>query len=222
MADQLPDFPREVLASMVHHSETIEWRRLIRPGERLEIEGRVADLTAGRSGTRITAQYQAFDAEGRLVFTEWTAALFRGVGLKEEGGRGLDAPRPPEPPESASAVWNIPILADSLLPWRYDIAADIHFPIHTSPAFAKAVGLPGVIVQGTATLALAARELVDREAGGDPERLDRLSARFTGMVFPGDALNMVLDGRRGPDRWFHVADPSGRDVLSRGYARIRE
>lgn len=47
------------------------------------------------------------------------------------------------------------------------------------------MGLPGIIHQGTATLAYAARELVNREARGNPALLKALACRFTGMVRPG-------------------------------------
>lgn len=53
--------------------------------------------------------------------------------------------------------------------------AAIHFPIHTSPRYAKRVGLDGIILQGTATSTLAVRELVACEAAGDPRRLRSLT-----------------------------------------------
>ena len=43
------------------------------------------------------------------------------------------------------------------------------------------MGLPGIIHQGTATLAYAVRELVNREARGNPALLKALACRFTGM-----------------------------------------
>jgi hypothetical protein len=49
-------------------------------------------------------------------------------------------------------------------PYVYDGCTNIYFPIHTSVGFARMVGLPDIILQGTATLAYAARELADREA----------------------------------------------------------
>ncbi|HXK64886.1 MAG TPA: MaoC/PaaZ C-terminal domain-containing protein, partial [Spirochaetota bacterium] len=94
---------------------------------------------------------------------------------------------------------------------------------HTSVGFARIVGLPDIILQGTATLAFAARELTDNEAAGNPQRLKELSCRFTGMVVPPADIRVLLLQREehasGTDLFFEVHGKEGR-VLSNGYARI--
>jgi acyl dehydratase len=82
------------------------------------------------------------------------------------------------------------------------------------------VGLPGIILQGTCTLALAARELVNREAGGDPTRLKTLSCRFSGMVRPGTSIRVELKSRSRGDLFFEVLNQEGEKAVSKGYARI--
>jgi len=98
-------------------------------------------------------------------------------------------------------------------------------PIHTSKRIAKRSGLPGVILQGTATLALAARELINRNAGGDPLRLKSISCRFTGMVLPGTEIKIrLLDSvarDSGTNLFFSVLNQDGHPAISNGYARIR-
>jgi acyl dehydratase len=66
------------------------------------------------------------------------------------------------------------------------------FPIHTSQKFAQAVGLPGIILQGTATLAFAVREIINQEADSKPQRVKAIYGRFTGMVRPGTKIRVVL------------------------------
>jgi hypothetical protein len=53
--------------------------------------------------------------------------------------------------------------------------------IHTDIAVARPAGLPGIILHGTATLALAVSYVL-RHASVDPRAVRRISGRFTGMV----------------------------------------
>jgi acyl dehydratase len=153
------------------------------------------------------------------------------------GGAEIDSPAIPAPAAPAAPgeadnapLWEATIAVDALAPYRYDAGSDIHFPIHTSPGFARSVGLPGIIHHGTGTLALAARELVDREAGGDPARLKTLSCRFSGMVRPGEEIAVRLlaraDGQDGPSGakgralYFEVTTADGGRAIDRGHALI--
>jgi acyl dehydratase len=112
-----------------------------------------------------------------------------------------------------------------LRPFIYDGCANIYFPIHTSRGFARQVGLPGIILQGTATLSLAAREILDREAERDPGRLITFSGRFSGMVLPGTCIRVRIlkknPGPAGTDLHFIVYNQEGRPAVSRGYAFIK-
>ena len=100
-----------------------------------------------------------------------------------------------------------------MAPFIYDGCTDIHFPIHTSRKFANDVGLPGIIHQGTATLAYAARELVNREARGNPALLKALACRFTGMVRPGSDDRTADSGMLVA---FDVLNAEGKKAISDG------
>jgi MaoC like domain. len=128
----------------------------------------VQAIVPHRAGTHLVMKYTARDAAGENVFIESIGGLLRGVRCADEG-RG----DPGEFPEAASSphetpAWERAMYIDPWAPYRYDAGADIHFPIHTSPAFARSVGLPGIIYHGAATLSLALRDIVNREADGDP------------------------------------------------------
>jgi acyl dehydratase len=113
-----------------------------------------------------------------------------------------------------------------LRPHLYDGCTDIVFPIHTSRAFARQVGLPGNILQGTATLAFAVREIINREAGGDPLILKSVFCRFTGMVFPGTVIRVQLVGKsvkdNGTNLHFIVLNQEGQKAISGGYAFLKK
>ena len=216
----------ELLLGMVHYSEVLELQRLIRPSDSLQVEGQVVALLPHARGSQLVLRLDAFDDQARLVHTEWIGALLRGVGCEGEGV-GADAlPVVPSlvPPEaSASLCWEAPVDVAPEAAWVYDACSGIEFAIHTSRAFALQVGLPGPILQGTATLALAVRELINREAGGDPERLKLLSARFLGMVVPGSEgtqIRVQLLERRANDLFFRVLNAQGKTAIGQGYARL--
>ena len=215
----LKDFSGEVLMTQVHYTERLDFYRLVRPGDRLTINGTIAGIRPHRAGTHCYMRYEAFDRENRPVFTELMGAIFRGVTCRGEGV-ALDLPQDPQGDWSAGPVWSQEIQVEPMLPYVYDGCSDIVFALHTSPAFAIGVGLPGIILQGTCTLALAARELVNREAGGDPGRLKTLSCRFSGMVRPGTTISLDLKSRNKEDLFFEVMNQEGEKAVSKGYARI--
>ena len=86
------------------------------------------------------------------------------------------------------------------------------------PHWAAAAGLPDIIVHGTATWAIASREIVARRAGGDPSRLRRLHGRFRAMVIAGTPV--TLEHRDAGDAAvaFRVLNCDGAEAIADGYA----
>jgi acyl dehydratase len=216
--------PPDVLATLVHAGERLVFHRPVRPGESVELAGRVVSLRPGRGGARIVFRVDA-SSGGEARFTEHVTVLFRGV---ECAGAGAAIEDVPEPPAAAAsdvpARWEAPMPIRREAPFVYDACTGIVFPIHTSVAFARAVGLPDILVQGTCVLARACREVVDRECGGDPVALRSVECRFTGMVVPPATLSARATGA-GPGAdgvtviGIDVRDEGGRTVLA-GCARV--
>ena len=213
-------FPLELMAMQVHHSEDIALHHPVRPGQILTVAGTVAAILPHRAGTRVVMRYAAADDGGRPVFTEHIGALLRGVRCSDDGRSLPGLPDEPPPDPSGEPVWQQGIAIDPALPYIYDGCSDIVFPIHTSPAFARGVGLPGIILQGTATLALAVRELLGRESGLHPSAVTGVACRFTGMVLPGSRISVRLFQRTAVDGRltlsFDVIDAESRPVLRKG------
>ena len=215
------DFPSDVLLTMVHYTERLDFHSPLRPGDYLTITGQLAGIFPHRAGTHSIMRYEALNQEGKPVFTEHTGVMLRGVHTR--GGKdGPGLPVDPPGDWDAGPLWSERIRIDPLMPYIYDGCTDIVFAIHTSPAFAKEVGLPGIILQGTCTLALAVRELIKREAGGDPDKLKTLSCRFSGMVLPGTDISVTLKTRDRENLFFEVINQDGEKAVSRGYARVSE
>ena len=218
------DFPMEALLTQIHHTEVIEHHRPLVPGDTLTIDGSIAAILPHRAGTRVVIRYEAVNGIQQPVFTEYCGALLRGVRCTDGGRETGKLPDIPEPGDLPDPLWSTAIDIDPLRPYLYDGCTDIFFPIHTSPKFAKEVGLPGIILQGTATLAFAMREIVNREAGREPTRIKMVSCRFTGMVLPGTCMIIHLlkrrDTPRGTAVFFEVHNSDGLKAVTGGYAVI--
>lgn len=65
-------------------------------------------------------------------------------------------------------------------------------PIHVNPYFADLASLPGTITHGMFSSAATRKYVEDVAAAGHPERCLSFEANFTGMVLPGDVLEVRL------------------------------
>lgn len=95
-------------------------------------------------------------------------------------------------------------------------------PIHLDDAFARSVGLPGVIAHGMLTMAFACQLLTDWL--GDRSRVKTLHGRFSAMVLPGDEVRCSgIVSRKDPERRrltveVSVENQRGERVLTKGIA----
>lgn len=221
-AEYWPDRVRrpEIGGRGVHYSEFIEWHRPMKPGDRLRINAEVKAVLPHRSGTHLITEFRAVDDQGVPVFTEYTGSVLRDVTCVD-GGRGQDAvPQIPRYTAHEKPLWEQRIPISPLAAHVYDACANIHNPIHTSAAVAHGVDLPEIILHGTATLALACREITNREAGGDPRRVKDLRCHFTGMVIPGSEITVEVLGKEQhsgrKEIHFCVSDINGKKVIRNG------
>ncbi len=221
---QVDDFPKELLGTLVHYTEHLTFHRTVRPGDHLTVKGCIAAILPHKAGTLMVLRLAAVDETDAPVFTEHIGGLLRGVQCLGEAKISGALPEVPAGGGEETPLWENTFFVDPLTPFVYDGCTDIVFPIHTSVAFARSVGLPNIILQGTATLAFAARDLVDREANADPSLLSSIACRFVGMVLPGTEVRTVLLRRRmddtGTDLFFTVRNAKGDNVISEGYARL--
>jgi acyl dehydratase len=219
-------FPQEVLFTQVHYSEHLIIHRPLTPGSNLKIKGTIAAILPHRAGTYVITRFDAQDTEGNSFFTEHIGAMMRGVECADAGKGSESIPSVPHQIKEPAAVWESLIHIDPLAPFIYDGCTDIHFPIHTSVNFAHQVGLPGIIHQGTATLAVAVHNIMSKETGGDPHRMATVYCRFTGMVIPGSEIRVRLTGKNkvsgGTDLFFTVLNAEEKRAISDGYIRLKD
>ena len=223
---EVQDFPQEVLFTQVHYSEHLSIQRPVTPGCNLKIRGAIAAILPHRAGTNVIIRFDAQDAEGNYYFTEDIGAMMRGVECADAGKGGESVPFVPQQKRDSAVLWESVIPIDPLAPFIYDGCTNIHFPIHTSVKFAHQVGLPGIIHQGTATLAVAVHNILNRETGGDPHRVETVYCRFSGMVLPGSAIRVRLTGKNHEsgktNLFFIVLNAENKQAISNGYIRLKD
>ncbi len=222
------DFPQNVLSTGVHYSEHLIIHRLIKPRDKLFIKGKIAAIISHRAGTHFIGQFDAHDRKGNLVFTEFAGTMLRGVNCigKGEGKGRENIPQIPQIDKNeidGKMLWSHSENIDLVQSFIYDGCTDIVFPIHTSKKFAKQLQLPGIILQGTATLAFAVSAIIKRETKGNPNSIKEIYAKFTGMVFPGTTIQTILKKRQIVNNetslFFEVLNHEGKRAISHGYIK---
>jgi acyl dehydratase len=158
-------------------------------------------------------QHTTMDRAGRLVSVTDYGSLYRGVDL-----HGAEAAAPGAVSRGGTPLepvrWEEAVVVSALAAHVYTEGARIYNPIHTDIAVARAAGLPGLILHGTATLALAVSRVVARDLGGNPTRVRGVAARFAGMVTMPSTF-VVRGRRRDGDRLeFDAVSPAGAPVLT--------
>lgn len=168
-------------------------------------------------GAYLLKRLDSVDAQGRLVFRTWQGTLYRGVDVDGPDRQLEPAPASPAPraelADGAAASLPVPAQAAHV----YSECARIWNPIHTDLAHARAAGLPGLILHGTATLALAVSSLVSGHLHGDPGRVRRLGCRFSGMVEMPTMLSLRCQSPSPGLLVFGVSTPDGRAAITRAY-----
>ena len=218
------NFPTEVLKTQVHYTEHLILHRPISAGENISIIGSIAAIIKHHAGTIIVIRYNASDKRGEPIFTEYIGGMMRGVQCTDDSRVTENLPAIPNQAPADQPIWEKQIYIDRMRPYIYEGCTGITFPIHTSVNFAKFVGLPDIILHGTATLAFAIREITNLEADKNPMMIKEISCRFTGMVIPGTNIKVQLDAivQHGDskDIFFKVYNDQNQRVLSNGYVRV--
>ena len=199
-------------ARLIHAQHDVVLHRPLRAGETLTTFARIA-LAAQRSpGAFVVFRFEARDAGGRAVTTSDFGVLYRDVQLDGAARAVVELEDPPRRSPMLAKVGDIAVAANAA--HVYTECARIWNPIHTDLAYARAAGLPGIILHGTATLALSVSKLL-AHYGVEPAAVRRVRCRFSGMV-PMPATLAVHAARDGGTLSFETRNERGAPVISRG------
>lgn len=204
----------ETLAPLgVHATHSLVLHRPPRAGDSLRTSAHVTSVQRRRAGTLVVMRYTTMDRTGVRVSTTDYGSVYRGVDLR--GDAVAPAVRPGAA-DTQPVCWEEAVTVSGQAAHVYTEGARIYNPIHTDIAVARSAGLPGLILHGTATLALAISRVVARDLGGDPTRVRGVAVRFTGMVTMPSTLTVRGRGRDGDRLAFDAVGEGGVPVLSDG------
>ena len=196
-------------AQLVHAQHDLTIHRNPRE-ERLMLSGRVIAAAQRRPGTFVVLRMEARGASGEPVSTTDYGMLYRGVKL-EGGARSLETlDDPPRHDGTLERVGEVPVAATA--GHVYTECARIWNPIHTDVDYARAAGLPDIILHGTATLALS----VSRVLNSFGMKANRVRCRFAGMVTMPGTLT-VHASRINDGVAFETRSARGEVVIERGW-----
>ena len=197
-------------ARLLHAQHDLTIHRAPRAGDSLRVSGSIVSVTPREPGAFVVFRFEARDAAGAPVTTTDFGALYRGVDAG--ASRGGPTSDPPAHSVLLSRAGNVEIAANAA--HVYTECARIWNPIHTDIAYARAAGLPGLILHGTATLALSvSRALAALQA--DAAAVRRVRCRFARMV-PMPCALALHAAREGEEIVFETRDAGGRAVIERG------
>ncbi len=202
------------LGRMVHAGQDNRFLAPILAGDTLTTQVRVASLEDKGSGEILTLALSSRNPQGAPVVESRAAFFFR-------------APPDPSRPRRADTPSVVPaetlfeelLVVDPDQTVRYADASGDRNPIHMDEDFARAMGFPGVILQGLCTMAFAQTAVLKRALGGDPSRLRRLAVRFAKPVFLRDELRVIAWRLEAPGHLgFLVRNQRGEEVIRDGLA----
>jgi acyl dehydratase len=198
-------------AQLVHAQHDLLIHRAPRAGETLQTTARIVAASARKPGAFVTIRLTAHGTGGEPVSRSDYGMLYRGVAL-EGGSRSIETVEDPPPNSTAlERMAGVPVAASAA--HVYTECARIWNPIHTDPDYARAAGLPGIILHGTATLAFSVTAL--QKVFGKAT-VTRVRCRFAGMVLMPSTLS-VHAAAEGTSIAFETRNERAETVIERGW-----
>jgi acyl dehydratase len=179
-----------------------------------------------KPGAYQVTRLDTVDAAGAPVCTTWQGGLYREVAVAGPDRPATEAPAPPQPlGRNGKAQAEVTVPVSALAAHVYTECARIWNPVHTDTAVAARAGLPGLILHGTATLALAVSQIVRLAANNEPQRVRRVAGRFNAMVLMPSEITVRLLSREataeGEVVRFEVATAEGGAAVRDGLVVLR-
>lgn len=199
-------------AGVLHAEQSVELLADIPVQGEAEAVTRITQMWDKGKAAVVTAETTGTSPDGTPLWRSAASLFIRGV-----GGWGGDRGPASEnvEPEGAVKAISYETRPDQALIYR--LAGDYN-PLHSDPAFAKRAGMDRPILHGLCTFGFAGRAVLDFT--GDEARLQRMSARFAGPVWPGDTLDVDVWSTDGKTVRFQVRGRDDKLVLTNGTATL--
>jgi acyl dehydratase len=217
--------PGEILMRVVHGQQDFHYHRPIEPGQVLVSKAVPLGVTARSTGAVVLGKGETRTEEGELVVEQWMTAFIRGAEFPESVGEELPDHGFPEELRDTEPAAQVSHSYDPDQTQRYSEASGDPMPVHLDEDFAKAMGLPGIIVHGLCTMAFCSRAVVGEFCPDDPTRLRRLAVRFSKVIQPDETITTSLweagEAEGGAKRVaFETVSDNGNVAIKDGLAEV--
>lgn len=175
-----PDFQVN-FARLVHGEQDMEFLEAVKPGDVITTIARIASAVEKSTGEIFVIETNSKNQTGQPVLRCLGTFFIRG----KPSGSGSKEPEA-LPERTYRFTQDMKVREDQT--YIYAEGSGDHNPIHVDPAFAKQVGLPGIILQGLCTMAFCFKTVQDQASRRDPLKIRRLRVRFAKPVLPLDTV----------------------------------
>ncbi|HSE56423.1 MAG TPA: MaoC/PaaZ C-terminal domain-containing protein [Nocardioidaceae bacterium] len=173
------------LAHVLHGSQEIVVHRPLPTSARATVRTRISDVWDKGKAAVIVQEGEAVDEAGEPLFTTRSSIFVRGEGgWGGERGPSTKVELPERAPDADSSYTTTP--QQALL---YRLCGDRN-PLHADPEFAAAAGFPAPILHGLCSYGIVLRTVVDALFDSDSAAVRGFTARFAGVVFPGETIRV--------------------------------
>jgi acyl dehydratase len=209
----------------VHATHYTIIHRLVHPPEHLITTAELLGIERRKPGAYEVAKFSTVDDKGAPVYTTYYGSLYREVEVKGPD-RPAETPALPTLSHAGPPRKEVRIQISAGAAHVYTECARIWNPIHTDTAIAAKAGLPGLILHGTAMLAMAVGRIIEAEAGGDPARVAQIYGRFGAMVLMPSEVLVRIEAREraknGDAVFFEAVNPEGGRAIRNGVVILRD
>ncbi len=202
---------------LVHGAQTITMHNPIPAEGTLQSTGRITEIQDKGKGAVVIIETQTTDGDGKALFDTSWSIFCRGQG--DFGGERGESVTIPEIKEGAPAVLEKTYETVGSQALLYRLSGDLN-PLHVDPELATKAGFPAPILHGLCSYGYAARAAIESVCGGDPARLKSFTARFSQVVYPGDALSVTIVPSTVANTYRLQIDVGDRTVLSHGVIEV--
>jgi acyl dehydratase len=212
--------PGEVLMRVVHGEQDFRFHRPIVPGDKLVSRAAAVGVHGRSSGVVLVAKAVTETEAGEPVVEQYMTSFFRGAQLDVHEGEEPTEHAFDEALRSQEPLASVEHAYDPDQTQRYSQASGDPMPIHLDDDFARAMGLPGIIVHGLCTMAFTSRAVIAACCADDPSRLKRLAVRFAKIVQPSETVTTSLWDAGGGRIAFETVSSNGNVAIKDGLAEI--
>ncbi|GAB3766089.1 acyl dehydratase [Nocardioides ginsengisegetis] len=173
------------LAQVVHGSQSISVAGPLPTSGSATLRTRISEVWDKGKASVIWQEGVATSPTGEELWTVRSSIFVRGEG--GWGGPRGESTAVVVPDHAPDADTTYDVTPTQALLYR--LCGDRN-PLHADPDFAKAAGFPAPILHGLCSYGIVLRTVTDALLGGDASRVGAFTARFAGVVFPGETIRV--------------------------------